>query len=232
MSIVSGVDKNPSLAKKRQLCDRSEGSNLKHELAIPVEKLSVGFKAKNSYTKKHVGNSVKGLQETVKLIIDKGSYYQDGHVLTMWSEGYRVVIALDNLKIIAYETIHHSRTLAEVRRGVPSRAKGKELNHSELIDTLDDDAIDKIKIPYTIVKKLQNETDLNSSEIHDFIRDSIADALDNAEKELNDLGEEKFLQESSSYCYIEGKGHKISSHELSIILRKDGLRVKEVTLLD
>lgn len=216
--------------KKQQLCDRSEGINLKSKLGIPVTKLSAGFKAKNNYSRKHEGKPLDGLQETVRLILEKGSFAQDGHVLTLWSEGYRVVIALDNLKIIGYETIHHSRTLSDVRSGVPSKSKGRVLNYRSLIDTLDDDAIDKIKIPYTIVKQVQAETDLNTSEVHDFIRDSIADGLDSAETELKNLGDGRFLKESLSYTYIKGKGHRISSHELTVILRNDGLRVKEVAL--
>lgn len=216
--------------KTLQLTDRSAGVDLKQVLGLPVTKLSAGFKAKNFYAKKHNQPGLQGLQETVKLILDKGCFHQDGNILVLWSQGYRVVIALDYLKIINYDTIHHQRTLAEVRAGVPSKAKGSELNHKQLINKLDDTTIDRIKIPYKIVKDVQEQTNLTPSEIHDLLRDSIADALDVAEKELEDLGDELFLTVSTSYSYVAREGHLLKTDELDILLRKDGLRIKEVTV--
>lgn len=218
--------------RSSQLTDRSEGLNLKPVFGIPVNKLSAGFKAKNFYTKKHNQPGLKGLQETVDLLLDKGCYHQDGDILVLWSQGYRVVIALESLKIINYDTLHHERTLAQVRAGVASKAKGGELDYKGLIRKLDDDTIDRIKIPYKLVKKISEDTGLGFSEVHDLVRDSIADALDYAEKELKEVGEEKFLKSSTYYAQVESRDHLLSTSEIEILLRKDGLRVKEIKVLD
>jgi hypothetical protein len=113
---------------------------------------------------------------------------------------------------------------------------------------LDDDTIDKIVIPYTIVKAIleadgRDPSDFQEKEaVRAEIRDAIADGMDDLEEALGgkklpvELGENGNPLEDAAagkyYTWTREGFHQIRTEDWDIMLRADGLRVRTAVMLD
>lgn len=221
-----------------QLHDRTPGRKIEELAEIEISRVFVTRKVAQYYNKKHKVDGIKGIQDTIRALIELGHYLvEDDGVVILYGEGYRVVLSPDKTAALSYKCIHRERSLPAKRSGVKSRYHKTSVSPNGLADRLDDEAIDLIVIPKLIAEELAVHLGLDNTEAREEIRDTISEIMDELDEIIQESKisysakdtPEKTLMITKNYGWMSSGSHLILGDGWQLTLRGDGLRVTNIT---
>ena len=221
-----------------QLHDRTPGSKIEELSNIEISRVFVTRKVSQFYNKKHKVDGIKGIQDTIRCLIENGHYLkEDDGVIILYGEGYRVVLSPDGTAALSYKCIHRERSLPGKRSGAKSKYHKSSVTPLGLTQRLDDETIDLIVIPKQISEELGNFLKMSSKDAREEIRDTISEVMDELDEALQNnnvkftanVAPEKNTELTSSYIWMSSGSHLIIGIGWQLTLRGDGLRVTNLT---
>jgi hypothetical protein len=221
-----------------QLHDKSAGRKIEELANIEIPRVFVTRKVAQYYNKKHKVDGIKGIQDTIRCLIEEGHYLlEDDGVIILFGEGYRVVLSPDGSAALSYKCIHRERSLPAKRSGVKSRFHKTSVSPNGLADRLDDEAIDLIVIPKQIADELALYLGIDNSQAREEIRDTISEIMDDLDDKLQEQKikysaketPEALLMLTENYGWMSSGSHQVTGNGWKLTLRGDGLRVTNIT---